>query len=472
MLSTRKTSKNLPKNHNETFGGSLENQPLAASFLADLSGYLSDFKHVFKSKTRTCYKSTSSYFKGLIQAEKKKGTCTGIGAIVPDCNSQALNHQLTDGKWSYQLLMDLIATRCSDFFTNFCNVGDTYLAVDEVGFPKKGKSSACVGRQWLGCIGKQDNGQVAVALSLGNKFLSSIINLQLFIPIAWSKDKDRCGKAGVPVREHQTKPEIALEMIKKAVAEKIKFSWVTFDALYGSSLPFIRALQEMGVVFVGDLRGDITIYPEKPMVSIPVQKGQGRQFRFPRPEGKATEIEKYAKSLEEKDWCKLSYREGTTGRLEGWFHKKQIWIWDKKQRELVSYILLIRKSLDGKEYKFSLSNADSGVSIVRLGYMQGQRFFIEQSFKEGKNQTGMGDYQVRSWEGFHRHMSLSMLALNFLMEQKYKHNKDELQGITLPKLVLLIKVLLPVKNSTFESTFNEIKKDLTEYRRQKQKKSA
>jgi SRSO17 transposase len=123
--------------------------------------------------------------------------------------------------------------------------------------------------------------------------------------------------------------------------------------------------------------------------------------------------------------------------------------------------------INGDEYKFSLSNEDPSTSIERLAYMKGQRFFIEQSFKEAKNQVGFGDYQVRSWAGFHRHMALSMMALNLLMELKHNYNKDELEGITIPLLTNLLKKALPERHTTFEGHLHDTMKWLIIYRKQK-----
>jgi SRSO17 transposase len=403
----------------------------------------------------------------LFQCEKKKATCTGISNVVPQTNDQSVNHFISNSKWDYAKLMTRIASRCSAFFEEKCNSADTCLIVDEVGFPKKGKKSACVGRQWLGCLGKQDNGQVAVCLALCNTYLFSIIGTCLFMPKKWSEDEERRKKAKIPEDvSFKTKIEIAFEMIEKAISQDIKFSWIAFDALYGSCFLFLKKLNEMGLVFMGDVKKDIAIYTEEPIISIPENSGKGGpKHRYPRPASKELQIQEYIQALEDKDWEEITFRDSADGAMTCYFHRKQIWIWDDKARELFSYILLARKSLDGKTLKYSFSNASPETTTKRLAYMQGQRFFIEQSFKEGKNQAGMGDYQIRSWDGFHKHMAMSMLALNFLMEQKFNIRKN-VAAITTPDIVEILKFCLPNKINSVKDLIVKIIQKAIDYENQ------
>jgi SRSO17 transposase len=434
------------------------------TLLKGLTSYLSEFKGAFKIKHSPSYNFSINYLKGLFQCEKKKATCTGISDVVPQTNDQSVNHFISNSKWDYKELMKQIALRCSDFFEKNCDPSDTCLIVDEVGFPKKGKKSACVGRQWLGCLGKQDNGQVAVSLTLCNTYLFSIIQTCLFMPKSWSEDKERREKAKIPESlQFMTKIDMAFEMIEQAVNQNIKFGWIAFDALYGSCFPFLKKLNEKGYTFIGDVKKDTKIFKEEPKVSIPENSGKGGpKYRYPKPESKDIEIQEYTQTLEEKDWEKITFRESTDGNMTCYFHRKQIWVWDDDARELYSYILLIKKSLDGKTVKYSFSNASPQTPTKRLAYMKGQRFFIEQSFKEGKNQTGMGDYQVRSWEGFHKHMAMSMLALNFLMEQKLKIRK-ELPAITTPDIVEVLKACLPKKLNSVKDVIVKIIQKAVKY---------
>ena len=153
-----------------------------------------------KSQTRNSLASVEAYFHGLFKSEKKKATCTGIADILPEVGSQNLNHMLSDSTLDAQALMDAVAVRASRFFENVLLAArdEVGLIIDEVGFKKKGKKSACVGRQWLGSIGKQDNGQVAVAAVLCCGELYSLVNQALFMPEDWADDAKRRKGAGIP----------------------------------------------------------------------------------------------------------------------------------------------------------------------------------------------------------------------------------------------------------------------------------
>jgi len=363
---------------------------------------------------------------------------------------------ITDGVWSFQQVMDQVATRVNDFFIKVCNPSDVCLIVDEVGIPKKGEKSACVGRQWLGCLGKQDNGQVAVGLIGCCRHYYSMINLRLFMPKNWQDDKKRRKKAKIPDQiTHQTKPAIALEMIKDAINRGFKFSWVGFDALYGMDLSLLQALDAMKVTFMGEVRKNLRIFLEEPSLQVPNQKpgARGRKPKKNKPDKQCTNVENYAKSLTKDDWSLETFRDGTKSKIQAWFHQKIVWIWDEGDNYIQCYTLLIRKDSTG--IKYSLTNAKQETPLVRLAYMQGQRYFVEKSFKEAKNQVGMADYQVRSWAGFHRHMALCMIALNFMMEQK-KEIKKHLPYITAEDIRQIIAFLIPGKHNTLESLLTDI----------------
>jgi SRSO17 transposase len=432
-----------------------------------LGEYLSGYKDCFKSKTRSGFGIAVHYTKGLFKCEKKKGTCTGMAAKMQGPNNQSLNHLISDGAWSYQAAMDRIATKTNSFFGKlFTDIEDACLIIDEVGVPKKGKRSACVGRQWLGCLGKQDNGQVSVGLIACCRHYYSMVNLRLFMPESWEKDKKRREEAGIPEDiAHQTKPEIALEMIKKAIGEGFKFSWVGFDALYGMDFGLLRTLDTLQVTFMGEVRKNTRIFLERPSLRVPTKKpgSRGREPKNLKPDKECTNVDKYAKSLDKDDWSLVTFREGTRRKMQAWFHKRKIWTWDEGKDYSQCYTLLIRKDTEG--IKYSLTNADEKTPLVRLAYMQGERYFVEKSFKECKNQVGMGDYQVRSWDGFHRHMALCMIALNFMMEQK-KELKRDLPYVTAEDIRQIIAFIVPDKHLTVESLFKDIVTKHEVYRKQ------
>ena len=417
-----------------------------------------------RSQTRNSLASVEAYFHGLFKSEKKKATCTGIADTLPNVGSQNLNHMLTDSVLDAQALMDAVALRASNFFENVIHAlrAEVGLVIDEVGYKKKGVKSACVGRQWLGSIGKQDNGQVAVAAVLCCGELYSLVNQLLFMPEDWAGDVSRRKNAGIPKSvKFQTKPRMALDMIKKAIADKIRFGFVGFDALYGSCFWLLDELDQIRVKFMADIRMNTGIYLSDPKPSIPEWRGKGKKPKLMKANSKRTTTETYCKALMEKDWQLIAFREGTKGDMQAYFHRKTVWIWDEEKEYAQKYVLVIRKGMEDGDIKYSLTN-DHNASLKTNAFRQGQRYFVEKTFKEGKNQVGMGDYQVRSWDGFHRHMAICMLGLNFLMEEKHALRPD-LEFITAEDIRSMIAFMLPSKRETVDDMIRDIFKKHDEY---------
>lgn len=321
---------------------------------------------------------------------------------------------LTQSPWEYEELFKAIFDRAKRLLSK----QPSYLLIDEVGFRKKGTHSACVGTQYLGCIGKHDNGQVAVsaALSAGNFYCP--ISLKLFMPQDWNDDLLRRSKAGIPPRErHQTKTAMALDMIMKSYKTISSVECVVFDALYGGSIDLLEQLMNNKISFVGDVKKSQRIYIKRPSWKVPPYNGTGRPFLRERPSQQPIQLQHHAASLTARDFKLIKIRKGTKGYVKAYFYSQKVWVLHEASRKFLPLELLIRKEINGK-VKFSLCSFNSPASIQRLAKAQAQRVFIERIFEEGKNIVGMGDFQTRSWIGFHRHMALASLALLFIMEQK------------------------------------------------------
>lgn len=339
-----------------------------------------------------------------------------MGKHLKDKDSQSIHHMLTSSPWSYQDLFDGIFTRANRLLADHGK--KVYLLIDEVGFRKKGNESACVGRQYLGCIGKQDNGQVGVVAALNSEEFYAPVSMELFVPENWQNDSDRRSKAHIPESIlHRPKTTMALETIIR-IHKKIKsLEYVVFDGLYGSSIDLLATLINKQIPFVGDAKENITVYLSLPEMEVPVNEGRGRQGKIARPTKEGISIRDYHQKLNSGDFKALDVREGTKGILTADFHRKQIWVLHKESGCFLSMHLLIRVNKDKSvQYAFGYNAQKS--TMLSMAKAQAQRVFVERVFEEGKNIVGMADYQVRSWNGFHRHMALCSLALLFLMEQK------------------------------------------------------
>ena len=338
------------------------------------------------------------------------------------------------------------------------------LIIDEVGFRKWGKHSACIARQWLGCIGKQDNGQVFVAATLCAGKLFSIVRMKLFMPKSWDNDQQRRKACHIPALErHIPKTEMARQMVAHISSLlPLKPFWIGFDALYGTCLELLYWLDEQGHRFAAEIKTDTKFYLHDPDPCLPQHKN-GKPYKYHKTDQKDISLKKYCQGLEDEDFTEMEYRNGTKGRMKGLFHRRTIWVWNKEYDRAIECELLLKK--EGDQIKATWFNRSKDLPTRQLAYMQEQRYFVEQSFKEGKNQTALGDYQLRGWMATHRHLVCSMMALNFLTEQRH-HSSKAYPHITIPDLVRFMLILIPSKVTTIEQRFEAFKDKHEHYEKQ------
>lgn len=404
-----------------------------------------------------------SYLRGLFKSEKNRANCTAISDALGERDHQSLNHLLSCSPWDYGEVLYSIAERAGQLFAHRQEVG---LVVDEVGFRKKGKHSACVGRQYLGCIGKHDNGQVAVVAGLSADHHYCPVDVRLFMPQSWQSDELRRAKAKIPAEvAHQTKPQLALQMITK-LRNSVAFDYVTADAHYGSSIAFIVALAQAQIPFITDVKDPFHIYTSAPVFSVAVKApGQaGPPYKYPQLNSEGIRLGEYVKTLHEQDFQWIAFRQGTKQKINAYFHRKPIWIiTDVKKGESLPLQLLIRKNSDGT-VKYSFSNMHQ-CAIQTIARRQGQRVFVERIFEEGKNQLGMGDYQVRTWEGFHKHITLCFLAFFYVAYQKINYENE--LPLTAPVIRRLVAATIISKWSTLDMAIELSLEHLYAYNQQK-----
>lgn len=406
-----------------------------AAVASDLESTLSDFSNLFLTQTHGVFPKALSYIRGLFKSEKNRANCTAISDALAEMGHQNLNHLLNNSPWDYELVLSALSQKADQCFSNEQDVG---LLIDEVGFRKKGRHSACVGRQYLGCIGKHDNGQVAVVAGLSSQHHYCPVDVRLFMPESWQEDTVRREKAKIPPNiVHQTKPQIALEMIRRIRDQGIGFDYTVFDTLYGISTAFITALDQEAIPFIGDVKDNMLIYTTPPVFAIPKrEKGQlGPPYKHCNADRPTIKLRDYLSSLGSKDFQPIAFRDGAKQKIKAYFHRKEIWVsTDRKKGKTLRLQLLIRKNSDGT-LKYSFSNMHE-VSLETMAIRQGQRVFVERIFEEGKNQLGMGDYQVRTWTAFHKHITLCFMAFYFVHVQKVRyHHQIKLTTAVIRKLV-------------------------------------
>ncbi len=363
-----------------------------------------------------------------------------MGTTLEGFSGQNLHHMLTVSPWEYVKLFKAILARCIKLLRAQKEL--IYILIDEVGHRKKGEHSACVGHQYIGSIGKNDNGQVAVTAALSAGDFYCPVEMELFMPTDWEQDTERREKAGIPTsKKQESKTVIALRMIRK-LYKKLSgdIECVVFDALYGNYVGLLWQLMSQKIPFVGDIKENLTVYLTEPAWKIPPYSGRGKKFTKKRPNKKSILVRDYMKSLTARDFTLLTVRTGTKGILQARYHMRKVWVLHEPSKSFLPLHLLIRHHVDGKT-KYSLGFFNQKVTLQRMAKAQAQRAFVERIFEEGKNIVGMGDYQTRSWTGFHRHAALSSLALLFLMEQKIIL-KDRIGKITAYQIQELVNAMI------------------------------
>jgi len=262
----------------------------------------------------------------------------------------------------------------------------------------------------------------------------------------------------------QSKTVMALQMIRslyRSFAQDVEC--VVFDALYGNSIDFIVQLKAKKIPFVGDIRENLTVFLDQPRWEIPQYSGRGRRSLKEKPSREPMKVRDYMDSLKKSDFRLLTIRNGTKGKIKAKYHLRKVWVLHEPANTFVQMHLLIRKDLDGR-IKYALGNFPGRTNIKRMAKAQAQRVFVERIFEEGKNISGMADYQVRSWTGFHRHVALSSLALLFIMEQKILLKKT-IKKITAYNIQELVNTTI-VTLSALEQTIQKVSEQIERYQHQ------
>lgn len=270
------------------------------------------------------------------------------------------------------------------------------VVIDESSFPKSGKKSAGVQVQYCGTTGQVENCQVGVFLAYVTARGHTLIDRELYLPLDWTEDPKRCQEASIPASVHfQTKPELAVQMIERLWKAQIPITWVVADSVYGGNLDLRTWLEAHGYPYV------LAVACDEP-VGIMTPEGGRRRVE-------AREVE--ALLLQDQEWQRLSMSEGTKGpRLFDWACVPLLHRWEDDER----HWLLIRRSLiDPREKACYFVFAPPGTTLCEMVKAIGARWHIEEDFETTKD-MGLDQYEVRSWIGWYRHITLVMLAHVFL----------------------------------------------------------
>ena len=348
--------------------------------------------------------SAGLFLDGLLGDERRKtGWMRAEAAGDPGpWRQQAL---LGRGRWDADALRDIVR----DYVVETLADPEAVLVLDETGFLKQGKVSCGVGRQYTGSAGKITNCQIGVFAAYVSRHGHALIDRGLYLPKAWTDDRARMAAAHVPPgMSFATKPAIALRMIERAIAAEAPFAWVAADSVYG----------------VGDIEMALRRAGKGYVLGVNANHHFGSWGGKPPVAGTAQEI---AKRLDPSLWKRLSAGEGTKGeRLHDWAYCELADLdaaeYDENRTGLWTRGLLIRRNIADGDLAFFSTWCPAGTDIETLVRVEGHRWAIEDSFETAKNELGLDHNETRSWHGWHRHVSLVMLAFAMMAAIRRRAN--------------------------------------------------
>ena len=337
-------------------------------------------RHFARSEPR---RRALGYVRGLLgDAQRKNGwqLAEALGDATPD----GVQHLLARADWD----ADGVREDLTSYVAECLGVADGVLVVDETGFLKKGIKSCGVARQYTGTAGRVENAQVGVFLAYAGAKGHALIDRALYLPKGWAGDRARRAEAGVPEGvEFATKIELAKSMVERAVAAGVPARWVAADSVYGSDYRFRKAAEDAGLGYVLGVRADFAAWSGP------------RQVR-----AKARLADLPADA-----WLRLSCGAGSKGPR--WYDWALLDLNSPKPESYARWLLIRRGVSDRAEVAYFACGGEPGTPLAELVRVAGARWAVEECFELAKGDCGLDEYEVRSWRGWHRHVTLSMLAL-------------------------------------------------------------
>jgi SRSO17 transposase len=404
--------------------------------LPEISSFLEPFARLFRrSQSRH---SLQRYVTGLLTDLHRKN-CDTIAAAVAGTSTERLQHLLTDADWDSRELDGARVRSLSEKSPG----GDGILVLDDTSFPKKGKSSVGVARQYCGALGKRANCQVVVSAHYvadepeSSRPLHWPVSARLYLPEGWAEDRHRRRRAHVPEGvDFESKPQIALSLADLSLEWGVPFGVVVADSGYGKYPTLLEGLEERKLPYVCAVESTFGVRVPEEVVAAKEAgaapyEGRGRPPKErPAPLHTAKDL---ISAVPEEAWRTVVWREGTKGSLSKRMvalraHRATGSDRHSTDHERVStgregWLIAERplrpaagnESDEEEEFKYYYSSLGADVPLERLAALAKSRWAIEQFYEDAKGECGLGDYQGRRWEGLHRHLALSMVAYSFLM---------------------------------------------------------
>ena len=388
------------------------------------------------------------YLYGLLAPEiENKAIEPMVLALKGDDQNEirAMQHFISAGAWDD---LDILRQHWHEVAVDL-GEEDGVFTLDGSDFPKQGRKSAGVKRQHCGELGKIANCQAGVFVGYVSSKGYTLLHRTLYLPEEWVEDEayaDLRKECDVPEEvEFQTKPQLGLELLRTILeAGSLPGRWLACDEAFGRSTEFLDQVADLGLWYYAEVPNDTLVWRECPRTHIPEWSGKGRQptrKQLVEGEPEPEKVRDIASSLPTEAWTRQTIKEGSKGPLVADFAFLHV-VSVRDSLPGPEVWLILRRALSSGELKFYLCNAPMDTAPATLIRVSGMRWSIETSFEEGKQLVGLGDYQVRSYIGWHHHMTLSILAHFFLVRLRVRLG-DKAPALTLPQAKLLLMGILP-----------------------------
>lgn len=370
-----------------------------------LQRFLDNFKNIFKRSDTMS--SAERYTTGLLSEIPYKN-CGMIAEYVEGTTAQNLQQFITDSPWDYE---QLNAQRVKLMVERATTREDGAIIIDDTGFPKDGKCSVGVSRQYSGTLGKIGNCQIAVSLQYTDSMYSWPVNARLYLPKNWTEDEAKMKKSKVPEDiTFKTKAQIALDLLDQANAMGVKHSIVLSDSFYGKDATFLEGLEARQENYAVGVPFDFTV----------LLKGDLGECIFSAKPGKPRlpaycTVESLMSKLPESYWKTICWRDGSKGKLQKQFAFLRAH-WATKTKLGQQGWIIFERPVPGTtgDLKYYFSNLPIETPDIKLVEYIHRRHAIERFYQDAKDELGLDQYEGRSWQGFHKLFAMVMLAYSWL----------------------------------------------------------
>jgi SRSO17 transposase len=396
-------------------------ESIESRFTAYVEGLTSVIGHADRAKP------LRDYCTGLMMPCERKSVEPMAAITAPErtaAQHQSLLHFVGEGNWSDEKVLAKVRELVLPEIERHGPI-EAWI-IDDTGFPKKGQHSVGVTRQYCGQLGKQDNCQVAVSLSLANHHASLPVAYRLYLPEDWAKDSGRRRKTGVPEEvSFKTKPEIALEQVTAACAAGLPRGVVLMDAGYGNNSELRSDITALGLAYVAGILSTTTVWAPG-TGPLPAKKwsGIGRPPTLLRRDGKHQPIcvKELARGLPKRAWRVVKWREGSAEWLSSRFARVRVRAARRDFKLTESrpeeWLLIEWPEGEKEPTKYWLSNLPKDIAFRQLVDIAKLRWRIERDYQELKQEVGLGHFEGRGWRGFHHHATLCVAAYGFLVSER------------------------------------------------------